>query len=288
MNDLQAFVWQAYDLAQRTVSKYSTKYSRQDFTQHQLITLNLIRIKCDWTYRQTIEWFRWMTPLRDHLGLDSMPDHTTLYHAFDRMSLTIGRLLLEESLESFDLSGFSGIDATGFERSVASQYYAKTAKMNLQSIKTTVLADLEQNVVIDAHFTTTRKHDTQIGPELLENHPYLSVLAADKGYDDQSFRDQLRDDNIRPLIRHCEASPVHEAANARMNDEDYHKRSNNESVFSAIKRKYGDRLRSRTWYRQFRELILKMVVHNIDQLVKEHLFIATVSWFLFRPKSMSR
>jgi len=288
MNDLQVFVWQAYDLAQRTVSTYSTKYSRKDFTQPQLITLNLIRIKCDWTYRETIEWFRWMTPLRDHLDLDTMPDHTTLYHAFDRMSLTIGRMLLDESLKPFNLSGFSGIDATGFERSVASQYYAKTAKMNIKSIKTTVLADLEHNVVIDAHFTTTRKHDTQIGPQLLKKHSDLSALAADKGYDDQSFRDQLRDDNIRPLIRHCESSPIHYAANARMNDEDYHKRSNNESVFSAIKRKYGDRLRSRVWYRQFRELILKMVVHNIDQFVKELLFISTVFWFVFRRKSLIR
>jgi IS5 family transposase len=288
MNDFQQFVWQAYDLAQRSVPTYSTKYSRKDFTQHQLITLNLIRIKCDWTYRQTIEWFRWMTPLRDHLDLEIMPDHTTLYHAFDRMSLTIGRMLLSDSLEPFDLSGFSGINATGFERSGASQYYAKTTKMNFESIKTTVRADLEQNVVIDAHFTTTRKHDTQIGPELLEKNPDLSVLAADKGYDDQSFRDQLRENNIRPLIRHCESSPIHEAANARMIDEDYHKRSNNESIFSAIKRKYGDRFRSRTWYRQFRELILKMVVHNIDQFIKEHLFISAVFWLVFRRKSITR
>jgi IS5 family transposase len=288
MNDFQEFVWEAYDLAQRSIPKYSHKYSRKDFTQHQLITLNLIRIKCDWTYRQTIEWFRWMTPLRDHLNLDSMPDHTTLYHAFDRMSLTIGRLLLSESLEPFNLSGFCGIDATGFERSVASTYYAKTTKMNLKSIKTTVLADLETNVVIDAHFTTTRKHDTQIGPDLLSSHPDLSVLTADKGYDDQSFRDQLRANNIRPLIRHCESSSIHKAANARMKDEDYHQRSNSESVFSAIKRKYVDRLRSRIWYRQFRELILKMVVHNIDQFVKDLLFFAIIFWFLFRRKSLAR
>jgi len=216
MNDLQEFVWKAHDLVQRTVPKYSSKFSRQDFTQHPLITLNLIRIKCDWTYRQTIEWFGWMMPLRDHLDLETMPDHTTLYHVFDRMNLTIGRMLLSDSLEPFDLSGFCGIDATGFERSVASQYYAKTAKMNLQSVKTTVLADHEHNVVIDAHFTTTRKHDPQIGPDRLETPPELSVLCADKGYDDQSFRDQLRDNNIRRLIRHCESSPIHEAANARM------------------------------------------------------------------------
>jgi IS5 family transposase len=288
MTNFQEFVWQDYDLVKQALPKYSTKYSRKDFTQHQLAVLLLIWAKCDHGYRGTVDMVRLMTPIRDHPGLDTMPDPSTLCHALDRMSLTLGRLLLSESLEPFDLSGFCGIDATGFERTGASQYYAKTAKMNIKSIKTTVLADLEKNVVMDVHFTTTRKHDTQIGPQLLKKHSDLSALAADKGYDDQSFRDQLRDDNIRPLIRHCESSPIHKAANARMNDEDYHKRSNNESVFSAIKRKYGDRLRSRTWYRQFRELILKMVVHNIDQLVKEHLFIATIFWFLYRRKSLTR
>jgi len=124
--------------------------------------MNPSRIKCDWTYRQTIEWFRWMTPLRDHFDLDFMPDHTRQYDAFDRIGLSIGRMLLDESLEPFDRSGFSGIDATGFERSVVPKHYAKTAKMTHQSIKTTVLADREHNLVIDAHFTTTRKHDPQI------------------------------------------------------------------------------------------------------------------------------
>jgi IS5 family transposase len=287
MTNFQEFVWQAYDLVKKALPKYSTKFSRKDYTQHQLAVLLLIWAKCDHGYRGTIEMVRLMTPIRDHLGLDTMPDPSTLCHALDRMSLTIGRLLLRESLEPFDLSGFCGIDATGFERTSASQYYATTANMNIKSIKTTVLVDLDHNVVIDAHFTTTRKHDTKIGPQLLKKHSELSALAADKGYDDQSFRDQLRDDNIRPLIRHCESSPINYAANARMNDEDYHKRSNSESVFSAIKRKYGDRLRTRIWYRQFRELILKMVVHNIDQVVKEHLFISTGILFLVRRKSVS-
>lgn len=287
MKDFQEFVWTAYDLVKRALPEYSSPYSRKDFTQHQLATLLLIKFKCNLGYRETIEMVRLMTPIREHLGLNQMPVPSTLCYAFDRINLTLDRLLLDESLELFDLSGFSGIDATGFIRSVTSQYYAKTAKMNLKSIKTTVLADLELNVVIDAHFTTTRKHDTQIGPDLAAKHPDLSVLAGDKGYDDQSFRDQLRADNIRPLIRHCESSPVHSAANARMNDEDYHKRSNSESIFSAIKRKYGDRLRSRTWYRQYRELILKMVVHNIDQFVKELVCVLPCVWFQFRRQLLA-
>ncbi len=41
--------------------------------------------------------------------------------------------------------------------------------------------------------TTTRKHDTQIAPQLTErNLEQFQTLAADKGYDDQVYREQLR------------------------------------------------------------------------------------------------
>jgi hypothetical protein len=155
MTNFQEFVWQAYDLVKQALPKYSTKYSRKDFTQHQLAVLLLIWAKCYHGYRGTIEMVWLMTPIRDHLELETMPDPSTLYHPLDRMSMTLGRLFLSESLKPFDLSDFFGLDATGFKRTGASQYYATTANMNIKNIKTTVLADFERNVVNDVHFTTT-------------------------------------------------------------------------------------------------------------------------------------
>jgi len=38
-----------------------------------------------------------------------------------------------------------------------------------------------------------------------------------------------------------------------------------ETVFSSIKRTHGDAVRARTWYREFRELVVKCVVHNIKR-----------------------
>jgi transposase len=43
----------------------------------------------------------------------------------------------------------------------------------------------------------------------------------------------------------------------------YHQRSNVESTFSAIKRKFGDYVRSRTKTAQTNELLLKFVAHNL-------------------------
>jgi len=47
----------------------------------------------------------------------------------------------------------------------------------------------------------------------------------------------------------------------------YHKRSNAESTFSAIKRVFGDSVRSRTHVAQVNEVLLKVLAHNIRCLI---------------------
>jgi transposase len=47
----------------------------------------------------------------------------------------------------------------------------------------------------------------------------------------------------------------------------YHRRSNAESTFSAIKRKFGDFVRSKTPTAQINELLLKVLAHNITMII---------------------
>lgn len=60
----------------------------------------------------------------------------------------------------------------------------------------------------------------------------------------------------------------------------YHKRSNAESVFSAVKRKFGDALRSKTRAAMVNEVLCKMLCHNIVVLIheQEELGIEAVFW----------
>ena len=39
----------------------------------------------------------------------------------------------------------------------------------------------------------------------------------------------------------------------------------NETVNTAIKQKFGAFVRSRRWWKQLRELVIKCVVHNLDR-----------------------
>lgn len=60
----------------------------------------------------------------------------------------------------------------------------------------------------------------------------------------------------------------------------YHQRSNAESVLSAIKRKFGDSLRSKTRPAMVNELLLKFLCHNLCVLIQEmhELGIAAEFW----------
>ena len=50
--------------------------------------------------------------------------------------------------------------------------------------------------------------------------------------------------------------------------EHYHKRSNSETVFSMVKSKFGERLRSKTKAAQVNELLLKFLCHNLCVIVQ--------------------
>ncbi len=60
----------------------------------------------------------------------------------------------------------------------------------------------------------------------------------------------------------------------------YHKRSNVESTFSAIKRKFGDNVRSRAPAAMVNEVLAKLVCHNLCVVHSSHveLGIETVFW----------
>jgi len=129
-----------------------------------------------------------------------------------------------------------------------------------------LMVDTKVNAILNLHVTTTRKHDSQIAPSLINRNPEnIEILLGDKGCEDRKIRRLAREYEIRPLIKHREFTPVHKAWNVRLDTDLYRQRSQSETVNSTLKRKYGAFVRSRHWWKQFRELALRCLVHNIDR-----------------------
>ena len=64
---------------------YSSKFSRHDFTQHQLLALLALREFLKVDYRGLEQILREWAELRDTLGLKKVPDHSTLQKAATRL-----------------------------------------------------------------------------------------------------------------------------------------------------------------------------------------------------------
>ncbi|OVE82922.1 IS5 family transposase [Natronolimnobius baerhuensis] len=268
-SQLLRFVEQTFHLARRAVARYSPKFSKRRYTLHQHIVLLCLKVRKNTTYPILLDELIEMPRIRRAIDLAELPSSSTLCKAFNRLNVAVWRVLLNLSVTLLPTNGVVGIDASGFDRSHASKHYTKRVKLTIQQLKVTLLVDTKANAILDIHITTTRKHDTQIAPSLINcNSSEVEVMLGDEGYDDQQIRALARENSIRPLIKHREFSLLQKAWNARLDTELYGQRSQSETVNSRLKRKYGAFVRSRHWWKQFRELTLACVVHNLDRTLQ--------------------
>ncbi len=97
------------------------------------------------------------------------------------------------------------------------QNYCRRANYRVQTLKTTDFVDTESQAVLDAHCTTKKRHDTQ--PRCRQRPRW------------HQLRDKLREEGLRPLIKHREFRPIDHAHNARIDGTLYRQRALSGTVF---------------------------------------------------------
>ena len=81
----RAVAREALRLAQEALPAYSSKFSRQDFTQHQLFALLALKAFFKTDYRGLMQVLKDFSELRRDLGLDKVPHYSTLCYAEQRL-----------------------------------------------------------------------------------------------------------------------------------------------------------------------------------------------------------
>ena len=175
--------------------------------------------------------------------------------------------LLEESAKLLDVKlDILAID-TGL-REDKSYYYAKrSGKVRKSWTKMTVVVDVESQVILAGDIRKGPGNDGVVLREMFERGeiPSCEVLLADSGYDCRGneeiavFKPIRRggcyksEDRINLFLRwlFCRIIGL------------YGKRWMVETVFSVIKRRFGDRIKSRSSYSKFVETHLIPVAYNI-------------------------
>jgi hypothetical protein len=81
----RAVAREALRVARDALPAYSSKFSRRDFTQHQLFALAALKTFLKTDYRGLTQILRDFSELRDDLGLDQVPHFSTLCKAVGRL-----------------------------------------------------------------------------------------------------------------------------------------------------------------------------------------------------------
>ena len=81
----RAVAREALRLAQEALPAYSSKFSRKDFTQHQLFALLAVKTFFKTDYRGLVQLLEDFAELRGELGLDKAPHYSTLCKAEQRL-----------------------------------------------------------------------------------------------------------------------------------------------------------------------------------------------------------
>ena len=81
----RAVAREALQLAREALPAHSSKFSRHDFTQHQLFALLALKTFFKTDYRGLVALLEDFAELRADLGLDRLPHYSTLCYAAKRL-----------------------------------------------------------------------------------------------------------------------------------------------------------------------------------------------------------
>jgi transposase len=208
------------------------------------------------------------------------------YLESEELTPLLKQLIIESSLPLKSVECDFAADSSGFATGQFSRWFdAKYGEEKQQHdwIKVHVMCGVKTNIVTGVEVSHRHANDTTFLKLLLEtttdNGFKVKELSADKGYDSFNNRCLVLVKGGIPYIpfREGEKNKPNPSGKSELwkrmyhfykfqeaeFKQHYHKRSNVETVFSMIKAKFGERLRSKTTVAQTNEVLCKVLCHNL-------------------------
>ena len=235
---------------------------------------------------------RFASDMRDALAkgyVKRAPSFNSVFTYSQMESLTpyLKYLIAESAKPLQSIETDFAVDASGFSTSTYVRWFDVKYGKN-QSwqdwIKMHLMCGVRTHIVTSVEITRARKADSPYFKPLLEQTAKagfnMREVSADKGYISMKNLQTTIDHGAMPFIpfRSNNQADRGEDIWSRMFFyysfkreeflEHYHKRSNVETVFSMIKAKFGERLRSKTETAQINEALCKVLCHNICVVIQ--------------------
>lgn len=114
------------------------------------------------SYREALDLLSEMPHILREIGRAEadLPDHTMLVEMFDKIRVTVWRVLLRGEVQEHEPSSHVAIDSTFFDRENTSKHYCRRTNHRVQTLKTAAHVDMATNAVLDVHCLTKKRNDT--------------------------------------------------------------------------------------------------------------------------------
>ncbi len=226
---------------------------------------------------------KWVTTLR-------VPDYTTIAKRIKKMRLP------EELLKATDDSDIViAADSSGFKVTNRGDWIRKKWKVHRGWLKVHIVVDASKNKagahkVLAVEITDERTGDSHVFDALLDatkknvgGSKRIKKALLDGAYDTRRIFNRLEKEGIDPVIRVRKNSSVRTRGSPKRAEvvrevkalgykiwakkKGYGYRWISESVFSAVKRMYGEVIRARKWPQMLREVTFRFLIYNMVMTV---------------------
>lgn len=235
----------------------------------------------------------WVRDAKDRGFLGELPSYNSTIRFISQEWLTplLEELIAQSVRPIRALETDFAVDSTGF--GTRTYYKHRIKKRNVEidhedHIKLHACVGIVSHAIVAAKVTTRNVNDSPLFPPLFETTAKqftIREVSADKGYLSDGNVSLVHDRGAKAYILFKRNSREQEKEGAwndqfrlYKNDPEtylahYHRRSNVEAVFSALKRRYTDFMRNKAFISQKNELLLKVIAYNLSivtQLSIEH------------------
>ena len=270
-NKLLKFIKNVFKYSKIVLNKYSSHFSKHDFTQPALFTLLAVKIYTRSTYRQIIDLLELSNKIQEYLHLKKVPHYTTLQKFFQRLPTAVLQELNKQILINHQINGeIIALDGSGFTNDYADKYYAIIRQKERKSyVKNHISIDVDSRLIL--HFAAQRgpRFDTRFAIAAIRNiKKYNSkYILADRSYDTEPIRkcinEEAKAEDQIPLKTRAKNGHYRLKSKNTFKQEIYSRRNNVESIFSVIKRIFNGTNRSRSLQLSNKETKLKNTIYNI-------------------------
>ena len=301
----------AYEAACQALPAHRHKFSPKKFTQPQLMACLVLKEFSRLDYRGLAAHLADHPDLAHLIHLKAVPHYTTFQKAAARLlKASPARAAFDAVLERALRQKLrkrrvplAAIDGTGMESRHVSRYYVKRRSNTGTGTQVTtysrypkvvLVTDCRTHLVLAAAPGRGPASDLVLFKSALKEamgRARIGTLLADADFDGEWVHEYVRSYGIRTLIppergRPSEKPPAgrwRRRMKERFDRRRYGQRWQTETVNSMIKRRLGSALRARSYWSQCREIILRVITHNVMIVAKIKVFYRAVLT-RFRPR----